>query len=150
MIAYKKRIMQTFIDVLKERIATISAAMENAQAAANAEEKSSAGDKYQTSRAMSHLEKDMHAGQLAATLTELTHLLIVNCSVIYQTICTGSLVKCGNTSFFIAAGIGKLLFEGEVIYILSPAAPLAKSLFNKRKGEKILFNKKVLVIRNIF
>jgi hypothetical protein len=39
--------------------------MESAQQSANSEEKSSAGDKYETSRAMGHLEKDMHARQLA-------------------------------------------------------------------------------------
>ena len=45
--------------MIKQRIAAATLAIENAQSAANAEEKSSAGDKYETSRAMSHLEKDM-------------------------------------------------------------------------------------------
>lgn len=141
--------MQTCTGILKERIATISAAMENAQAAANAEEKSSAGDKYETSRAMGHLEKDMHASQLVATRQELAQLLTINYSTIYDKAGNGSLVKCEGATFFIAAGLGKIIFEGEIIYMLSPIAPLAKTLFNKIKGEKILFNKKVLVIRNI-
>lgn len=39
--------------------------MEGAQEAANSESKSSAGDKYETGRAMAQLERDRHAQLLA-------------------------------------------------------------------------------------
>jgi len=76
-------------------------------------------------------------------------LLTINCSTVYKKVSTGSLVKCEGATFFIAAGLGKIIFEDEIIFMLSPAAPLAKTLFNKIEGEKILFNKKDLIIRNI-
>ena len=46
---------------LDQRMQTSLDAMNAAQESANGESKSSAGDKYETSRAMGHLDRDMHA-----------------------------------------------------------------------------------------
>lgn len=48
---------------IEERITITKLAIANAQEAANSQDKSSAGDKYETGRAMGHLEKDMYARQ---------------------------------------------------------------------------------------
>ena len=45
---------------LDQRIQNSLAAMQAAQESANSESKSSAGDKYETSRAMGHLDREMH------------------------------------------------------------------------------------------
>jgi hypothetical protein len=57
------------------RIRVAKEAMQQAQQAANAEEKSTAGDKYETGRAMAHLEKEKAAAQLfeANKLKEVLH-----------------------------------------------------------------------------
>ena len=68
-IDFKKALKTRCIEILEQRIDASYNSMQNAQAAANEEEKSSAGDKYETGRAMNHLEKDMHARQLAANKT---------------------------------------------------------------------------------
>ncbi len=68
--------------------------MEDAQQAANGEEKSSAGDKYETSRAMGHLQKDMHARQLAEQAKELAALHAVNVDLLYDTMATGAVIEC--------------------------------------------------------
>ena len=124
--------------------------MDNAQAAANAEEKSSAGDKYETARAMGQLEKDMHAGQLMANKQELAALLNIDSNKLYDSVSTGSVVVCDNLSFFIASGLGKISIEEKDIYFLSPAAPMAKLLLNKIVADLISFNKKEMIIRDIF
>ena len=149
-VGLKKRLLQLCVKLIEERIATIAEAMANAQANANAEEKSSAGDKYETSRAMSHLEKDMHATQLAANRNELAALFNIDCSRVNDLATPGSLIRCADCSFFIAAGIGKVNFEGEAIYILSPGAPLAKLFFNKKRGSSITFNKREIIIVDVF
>ena len=102
---YKKNLHQHCITIIQQRIDATIQSMQNAQAAANNEEKSSAGDKYETSRAMSHLEKDMHARQLAANQQELAALLAVDCTKLYTAVATGSIVFCNGLSFFIAAGL---------------------------------------------
>ena len=138
--AFKNRLKQIAIDLIGERIAVTKKAIDNAQQAANSEEKSSAGDKYETSRAMSHLEKDMHAGQMAAHLKELAMLKIINVDIIYDTCSTGAFIQCAHASFFIAAGLGKQLIDEKLIFFLSPHAPLAKLLGNKIPGDHFLFN----------
>jgi len=147
---YKKRLHQYGITILQERIDATMLAMQNAQAAANSEEKSSAGDKYETGRAMSHLEKDMHARQLVANQNELASLLSVQCNTIHSIVSTGSIVIFNGFTFFIAAGLGKIIFDGEAVYLLSPSAPVAKLLLTKIVGDKMNFNNKEIIIENIF
>ncbi|MCK7553750.1 hypothetical protein MKQ70_01525 [Chitinophaga sedimenti] len=57
MIDFKTRLKAAGELLIKDRIATTQLAIDNAQEAANNEGKSSAGDKYETGRAMGHLQK---------------------------------------------------------------------------------------------
>ena len=117
-IDFKKKLQQSCISIIEKRIASCYHSMENAQDAANNEEKSSAGDKYETGRAMGHLEKDMFAKQWVTNKKDLAALLTINCDTIYQSATAGSVVKCSEFSFFIAAGLGKILIEEEPFFFV--------------------------------
>ena len=147
---HKKKLHQHAVGIIGQRISETKLLMENAQAAANTEEKSSAGDKYETSRAMNQHEKDMHAKQLAANNWELAALLSIDSDSLYSSVAAGSVVDCNEISFFIAAGLGKILFEQKDIYFLSPGAPVAKLLFNKVIGDSIVFNNEQLMIKDVY
>ena len=147
--AFKIKLKEYCQDMIERRIQAGRDAIDNAQQAANQEEKSSAGDKYETSRAMSHLEKDMHGRQLAANITELSVLLAINAREIYTKARPGAFIKCENFNFFIAAGLGKQTLEGEIIFFLSPNAPLAKLLEGKSAGDHISFNGKENLIISV-
>ena len=123
--------------------------MNAAQDASNEETRSSAGDKYETSRAMGHLEKDMYARQLAETSKEMASLMSVDCSLIYTAIAPGCLVRCESISYFILAGIGKIDFNGELIYVISPNAPVAKSLLGKQKDDIVSINNSMHQIKEV-
>jgi|SRR5882724_9302162 len=141
-IAFKIKLKQIALDRAVQRIAIAKTAIENAQEATNSEEKSSAGDKYETARAMSHLEKDMHARQLAEHMKELALLRDINVDIIYDAAMPGAFIKCADASFFIAAGLGKQIVDGNQVFFLSPLAPLAKLLSRKKAGDHFLFNGK--------
>lgn len=145
-LSFKNRLKQFCEQTIAERITATRKAMDNAQDAANGEEKSSVGDKYETSRAMSHLEKDMHARQLVNHLRELSALRAVNVETIYTTPVTGSIVECEQVSFFIAAGLGKQLIDGAPIIFLSPESPLAKKMLGKKIGDSIVFNGEIKIV----
>lgn len=149
-IIYKTKLKQHCIAVIEQRVANSQHAMQGAQDAANEEEKSSAGDKYETARAMSHLQKDMHAKQLEANRQDLAAVAAINCEILYDAVHPGSVVICEDASFFIAAGLGKISFEGKELYLLSPQAPVAALLFNKKKGDSILFNNRTFLISDLF
>jgi hypothetical protein len=125
---------------LERRIAQCQEQMRSAQEAANEEEKSSAGDKYETSRAMSQLNKDMYARQLMENQEELSMFLSLIKQEAMGVVKAGNLVDCDKILFFIAVGLGKLEFEGRTLVVLSPSAPLAKNLIGKRIGDSIAFN----------
>lgn len=150
MMAFKTGLKQLGEQLIKERIAMARAAMDSAQEAANSEDKSSAGDKYETGRAMGHLEKDMHARQLAENMKELDKLQKVNTEMICHTAQVGALVQCGGFAFFIAAGLGRQVIADQQVFFLSPDAPIAKILFSKKAGDQFLFNKKETVIQAVY
>lgn len=155
-IEYKISLQKKCITILEDRIYSIRSAMQEAQLAANSEEKSSAGDKYETSRAMSHLEKDMQASRLSASLKELENLLLVNCHKIFNSVQQGSFVNCDRVgtgrdlSLLIAAGLGKLLFESRKIFLVSPNAPIALKLAGKKAGDSFEFNNQTLAIKEVY
>ncbi|HTJ12194.1 MAG TPA: hypothetical protein VL547_09220 [Dinghuibacter sp.] len=134
MTATKQRLKAWAEAFIQERVAAARAAMDEAQAAANSEEKSSAGDKYETGRAMGHLQKELHARQLTEALGDLATLHAVPTQA--MTACTlGALVETAQARLFISIGLGKQVVDGEPVIFLSPMAPLAKQLMGKRPGE---------------
>lgn len=150
-IAFKIRLKQEALDLIGQRITAARQAIDQAQQAANQEEKSSAGDKYETGRAMGHLQKDMHARQLAENLKELSTLHAVPAEILYTTATPGAIVQAGELTFFISAGLGRQVSAGgrNIVY-LSPQAPLARSLQNKSAGEHFPFNGKMTLITDLF
>lgn len=142
----KARLKRFCEQTIEHRMAITKNAMTNAQDAANGEEKSSAGDKYETSRAMNHLEKDMHARQLVAHAQELNALQAINTNIIYDTAVPGAFIECEKVSFYIAAGLGKQLIENTPIIFLSPQSPMARKLAGKKAGDDIEFNEKIIIL----
>lgn len=89
----------------------ISKAIEHAQLAANEETKSSAGDKYETGRAMMQLEIEKQSVQLAEAM-KLKHVLSqINPEKTTETIQSGSLVFTDQGNFYISISAGKLIWK---------------------------------------
>jgi hypothetical protein len=149
-LALKQKLKQWALDHIGQRIATANNAMTQAQEAANNEEKSSAGDKYETGRAMGHLQKDMHARQLAEAVKELASLNAIPLEPLSTEGRPGALLHADGIAFFISAGLGKQLIDGQTIIFLSPQAPLASQLQGKKAGDQIAFNKTMVTIREVF
>ena len=149
-IGFKNNLKNWGLDLLKERINTAREAMNQAQEAANSEEKSSAGDKYETGRAMGQLQKEMHARHLAESLKELAALQVIPVDAINVHGAAGAILRTEGITFFISAGLGKQEVGGTTILFLSPLAPLARQLQNKRVGDSIPFGGGSLTIVEIF
>jgi hypothetical protein len=145
---FKETLLNDCKKVLNERLENANSAMQAAQEAANGEEKSSAGDKYETSRAMGHRDRDMYARQLVEAKNELQKLDKIKLES-SEFIKTGSLIEIGNTLYFIATGLGKLVISDMMVIVISRESPLAKSIFGKKINEEIFFNGKKLKIDNV-
>ena len=142
----KTSLKEYCIALINNRIEGLVKGMAAAQLAANEETKSSVGDKYETARAMNQLEKDMLARQLAENKKELAAMMDVDVTGEYDEVKAGSLIRSAEMYFFILGGLGKMTVEGATVYVISPNAPLARSLMGKKTGDEIQFNRETMKI----
>ena len=126
---------------VQQRVNTAKEAMQAAQESANTEEKSSAGDKYETGRAMAQLERDRHAQLLAEAKKLDQELARINVDKTYESVQPGSLVITNRGAFFISISAGKLTLEGADYFAISPASPIGAVLTGKKSGDTVVFNK---------
>jgi hypothetical protein len=145
----KETILETCKALVSQRIHTAETAMKEAQESSNSEEKSSAGDKYETARAMGQLARDMNAKQLMQAKTELAELNKMDLKKT-DSVKTGSLVETDTALYFIAVGLGVITIDGVQVVVLSPKSPLALQIWGKTQQEVFVFNQKTIVIRNIY
>jgi len=149
-LAWKQKLKDACVKMLHERMAHIEQAMLEARESANSEEKSSAGDKYETSRAMGHLAQEMQSKQLEDARQELDLINRLNTTVIYTSISTGAAVICNNFIFYISLGLGQTEVEQHKVTLLSPKAPIATLLHHKKKGDSVILNEKTIEIIDVF
>ena len=148
----KQHLIDHLISLLDDRMAVAGKAMEAAQESANDQSKSSAGDKYETSRSMGQLDRNMHARQYEQARQERTileRLQAVNESGTSERIALGSLVKTTAGFFFIAVSAGIITLKGETIIAISAATPIGKSLIGKEVKGTFLFKGKNRKIEEI-
>lgn len=134
---------------VNERIETARQAMEHAQQAANQEGKSSAGDKYETGRAMMQIERDKAAQQLAEAIKLRTTLQQLSSVAQAKTVSMGSLIITDSQKIFISIGIGKIIVENEPLLVVGPLSPLAQAFKGKTTGDSVTFNNEVMIIREL-
>ena len=143
----KSRLLGHCKEIVKARLFNAEDAMNRAQESANDNEKSSAGDKFETGRAMGHLEKEMFSRQYQESLLALQKIQSIESKTGTQEIALGSLVEIDTKFYLIAIGLGKVNFEGREYYIVSEESPLGQSIIDLRKNDTITINKaKVQII----
>ena len=144
----KENILKACKTLLQERIAHAEKAMNAAKESSNSEDKSSAGDKYETSRAMGQLDRNMNAKQLAQAQQELNDLHKIDIQPT-QIIKNGALIVCSTDIYFIAIGLGPTVVENQKIIVLSPKSPLAIEMWGKKKEDTLIFNQRKIKITSV-
>src|SRR5688500_18606671 len=104
----KTHLHNSCLELLSKRIEIARKAMEDAQEAANSEEKSTACDKDDTSRAMSQNLRDMHAKQLHEALNDPAILQQINPVLLFNEVRQGSVVRTNSGNYFISVSSGKI------------------------------------------
>ncbi len=145
----KKELHRLCINYVQKRIDTVRYAINATQQAANEETKSSAGDKYETGRAMMQQETDRNQAQLNEANKLMVALNHINAGTRFKTAETGSLVVTNNGKFYIAISAGILILNGESYFAVSPASPIALKLKGQKVGDEFSLNGKIYRIENI-
>ena len=137
---------QTYVE---QRIASAKQAIHSAQASANEETKSSAGDKYETGRAMAQLEIEKNSAQLAEAMKLKQVLEKIDPGQKMVTAQSGSIVITNQGNFFICIAAGQLTCHNEIYSVVSSASPLAQKLMGLQSGNRFVFNNKEFLIRQV-
>lgn len=136
--------------LVRQRIEAARKGIEELQEAANEETKSSAGDKYETGRAMMQLEKDKYAAQLVETMKLEKVLSLVNPDKEETTAGLGSLVATNQGTYFLTIPLGRINIDGKDYYLLSPASPIGTLLKHKKKGDTFDFNGRKYEVKGVW
>lgn len=150
MSSFKIALHQACLNRIDQRIVLAQKAMDDIQESANQETKSSAGDKYETSRAMMQQEKDKHADQLDQAQELRRQLELLDTAITQAQIQTGSLVQTNEGQYYLSVSLGKMVLDNQTVFVLSAAAPLGQALLHKRIGDKIVFQNRSIEILNIW
>ena len=125
--------------ILEERIQEAQCVIDAAQHDSNSETKSSAGDKYETGRAMAQLEKERHARRKAALEDMLVNLKQIGCSPSKEWVTEGALVQTNRGMYFVSVGLGTITIDSQVYHCLSQQAPFGQALLDLEVGDDVEF-----------
>jgi transcription elongation GreA/GreB family factor len=135
--------------VIDQRIGSAEELIRMAQESANQEGKSSAGDKYETGRAMAQLEIEKASSQLAEANKLKQALKQVPSDAVGPVVRLGSLVITNQGSYFICIAAGKLTVDDKTWFAISPGSPLGAKLIGKKEGDVVKIMEKEYVVEKV-
>ena len=145
----KEELLKRVKEKVQLRINEARKAIEAAQSAANEETKSSAGDKYETGRAMAQNDRDMYARQLIEAERDMAVLEGINPEVVTKKIGVGSLVESSMGWMWLATSVGQVKMENRNIMVLSPESPIGAAVLGLEIGDKTDFRGNTIKILGI-
>ena len=131
----KSQLLEECLNNVHRRIDDIKAALKDADEALSNDTKSSAGDKYETTREMIQQDINRYQKQLVLAENDLSTLLHINLVNIGKRVISGTLVSTNLGQYFICISM-----NNNTIYVISPASPLGQLLLGKKVGDLIKFN----------
>ncbi|QMV67583.1 3-oxoacyl-ACP synthase [Sphingobacterium paramultivorum] len=138
----KGEILDIALKRTQERITMIESALETARDSSNDDTKSSAGDKYETSREMIQQDINRYQKQLLEANKDLQQLISIESlqNDVMDVARLGTLVQTNVGLYLIATSIGAVKIGANNIFVISPASPIGQLLIEKKIGDSFVFN----------
>lgn len=145
----KELICNELISIQKKKIKSLELLINSTKESRDTANKSSAGDKHETSRAKIQTEIDNYSRQLDLALKNLHTLKQLDNSKKHDHATQGSLITTDNGIFFISIGVGKLEIKSNKYFIVSLLSPIGSAMKGLSKNEKFTFRGIKYFIKNI-
>ncbi|MEO3402257.1 3-oxoacyl-ACP synthase [Mucilaginibacter sp. CAU 1740] len=145
----KKELHRLCINYVRKSMEAAQDAINDAQKASTDDTKSSAGDKYETSREMMQQETDRNMAQLNEANKLLVALNRISTVGTSEKAEPGSVILTSNGNFYLAISAGSLLLEGKNYFAVSPASPVGNMLSGKKAGDGFTLNGKTYQIESV-
>ena len=127
-------------EYVESRIQRILKSLKSIEEDMENEGKSSAGDKYETSREMMSEEWNKLSNQLKEFKQQKDTLKLAKNREDSKRAQLGCLVKTSASNYFISIPAGKMELDQEVFYAVGANSPVARLLMGKTEGEEFEFN----------
>ena len=134
----KKRVIDFITILIKDKTQLLKFELDSINKEKNNLKKSSAGDKFEISRALMQTEYDKIHNQLLILKYQLRAIKSISLSDKKKKVGVGSFIKTNKSFYFISIGLGKQIIDNNAINIISLSSPIGKLLNNKKKGDKIV------------
>lgn len=138
------------MDYVAEHIAINRNAVLEAQSAVMGETKNTAGDRYETERAMKQRETELFGKRLDESLKMEQQLLAIDGSKRYASAVTGALVSTSIGNFIIAISADEVVIDEIEYDIISHESPICLAMAGKTVGESFMFRDKTVRIIDIW
>lgn len=148
-ISLKLKIHQALITALSSQVTEYLKMLASIKESKNDDTKSSAGDKFETGREMMQMELDKTEMQMNKVNYSLEILNQLENSKNGESVKLGSLVKCNTGMYYISIGHGSISVDGVKYYAISLKSPIGEILFDKKVGDEVKFNNRVISIIDI-
>jgi len=145
----KENLFQKALQFVENQLFASKQGIEQSQQAANEESKSSAGDKYETTRAMMQIEIENYTKRLVEAQKSVQILQKIQFQENYSLVTMGSLVVSNQGKFFMAIGVGKVQIDQEDFFIISQHSPVGQQFYHKKVGDEFVLNGRKFVILEI-
>lgn len=145
----KQKLLEKVKEIIESRMQTSFEAMEAAKNSANEEGKSSAGDKYETARAMGQLDREMNGRMYEQARQERLSLDKIDSESVFTKVAFGALTETTMGYFFVSIGAGIVELNGIKFMVISQEAPIGQIILGKSVEETFEFRGKIHKILSI-
>lgn len=145
----KQQIYEACKQEVNLRLSHTQTAIDSARESANSEQKSTAGDKHDTARAMAQFEQEKLSNQLSEQLKLKELLSRIDPTTTLNEVRMGALVHCTNGIFYIGVGIGKIEISSSSVFCVSVVSPIGQGLLGKKPGDTYEVNGRSFSINQI-
>jgi transcription elongation GreA/GreB family factor len=145
----KEKLLEKVKELIESRMQTSYEAMEAAKNSANEEGKSSAGDKYETARAMGQLDREMNGRMYEQARQERLSLDKIDIETHFTKVAFGALVETTMGYFFLSIGAGIIELNATKFMVISQEAPIGQIILGKVVGDTFEFRGKSHKIHSI-
>lgn len=132
----KSRIIEVFLQQVESKISGLENELQSLTESKEGEQKSSAGDKFETGREMMRQQEALIEKQLSQLREQRQHLKSA-ASLDTQSVAFGAMMVVTTGTFLFAGAMGTEEVDGQTVYAISMQSPLGAAFSGKRAGEVV-------------
>jgi len=135
----KSEIYTACVNKQKSKIEELQSAIDKVQESIVGEENSTAGNKFETARAMGQEELDRLNQTINHAVRDMNILNQIDAEKSCDSVQLGALITTDKKVMYLSIGIGKIELGKETVFAISGSSPIGRQIMGMKKGETIVF-----------